>query len=78
MYCRPRIATLNGQKAVLKVGTDEFFVANVTNTTTNARPPPHAERDVTASSGISLTLRRVSIRITRLSHIHPSVSPSAR
>ncbi|MDO8312158.1 MAG: secretin N-terminal domain-containing protein, partial [Sideroxyarcus sp.] len=30
----PRIATLNGQKAVLKVGTDEFFVTNVSNTTT--------------------------------------------
>src|SRR3990167_3392215 len=27
----PRIATLNNQKAVLKVGTDEFFVTNVTS-----------------------------------------------
>jgi MSHA biogenesis protein MshL len=35
----PRIATLNNQKALLKVGTDEFFVTNVsggTNTTTTA------------------------------------------
>jgi MSHA biogenesis protein MshL len=33
----PRIATMNNQKALLKVGTDEFFVTNVsggTNTTT--------------------------------------------
>ena len=30
----PRIATLNNQKAVLKVGTDEFFVTNVSSTTT--------------------------------------------
>jgi MSHA biogenesis protein MshL len=32
----PRIATLNNQKAVLKVGTDEFFVTNVA---TLRRPP---------------------------------------
>ena len=30
----PRIATLNNQKAVLKVGTDEFFVTNVSTVTT--------------------------------------------
>jgi len=35
----PRIATLNNQKAVLKVGTDEFFVTNVT-TPRPPRPPP--------------------------------------
>ncbi|MES2562165.1 MAG: hypothetical protein V4637_05495, partial [Pseudomonadota bacterium] len=29
----PRIATLNNQKAVIKVGTDEFFVTNVQTTT---------------------------------------------
>ena len=31
----PRIATLNNQKAVLKVGTDEFFVTEVTGGTTD-------------------------------------------
>jgi MSHA biogenesis protein MshL len=30
----PRIATLNNQKAVLKVGTDELFVTNITSSTT--------------------------------------------
>lgn len=30
----PRIATMNNQKAVLKVGTDEFFVTNISSTTT--------------------------------------------
>jgi len=34
----PRIATLNNQKAVLKVGTDEFFVTNVSTTTTTTSP----------------------------------------
>ena len=29
----PRIATLNNQKAILKIGTDEFYVTGVTSTT---------------------------------------------
>ena len=32
----PRIATMNNQKALLKVGTDEFFVTNVSGGTTQA------------------------------------------
>ncbi len=32
----PRIATMNNQKALLKVGTDEFFVTNVSGGTTAA------------------------------------------
>lgn len=33
----PRVATLNNQKAVLKVGTDDFFVTEIsTNSTTNS------------------------------------------
>src|SRR5690606_12544798 len=31
----PRIATVNNQKAVIKVGSDEFFVTDVSNTTTS-------------------------------------------
>ena len=34
----PRIATLNNQKAVIKVGTDEFFVTNVSTTSTSTPP----------------------------------------
>jgi MSHA biogenesis protein MshL len=30
----PRVATLNNQKAVLKVGADEYFVTNITTSTT--------------------------------------------
>ena len=30
----PRVATLNNQKALIKVGTDEFFVTEVSSTTT--------------------------------------------
>ena len=32
----PRIATMNNQKALLKVGTDEFFVTNISGGTTSA------------------------------------------
>ena len=32
----PRIATLNNQKAVLKIGTDEFYVTGVSTTTTSS------------------------------------------
>lgn len=32
----PRIATLNNQKAVLKVGSDELFVTGVSATTTTS------------------------------------------
>ena len=34
----PRIATLNNQKAMLKIGTDEFYVTGVSTTTTTSRP----------------------------------------
>jgi MSHA biogenesis protein MshL len=38
----PRIATINNQKAVLKVGVDEFFVTGVSQNMTASvgRPPP--------------------------------------
>src|SRR5690606_37877068 len=32
----PRVATLNNQKAVIKVGTDEFFVTDITSTATTS------------------------------------------
>jgi len=40
----PRIATLNNQKAVLKVGTDEFFVTNVTTRPPRQPPAPRPRR----------------------------------
>jgi MSHA biogenesis protein MshL len=48
----PRIATLNNQKAVLKVGTDEFFVTGVTGGTNTAS---------TSTSGASTTLPTISL-----------------
>jgi MSHA biogenesis protein MshL len=80
----PRIATLNNQKAVLKVGTDEFFITNVTGGTTSTSGA------VVGTTGTNtfptLTLRPffsgVALDVTPqideesniILHIHPSVS----
>ncbi len=73
----PRISTVNNQKAVIKVGTDEFFVTDissttVTGTTTTTTP------DITLTpffSGIALDVTPqidAGGRVTL--HIHPTVS----
>ena len=73
----PRIATLNGQKAVLKVGTDEFFVTNVSKTTTTGTATTSTP-SVTLQpffSGISLDVTpRIDQDNEIILHIHPSVS----
>jgi len=73
----PRIATLNNQKAVLKVGTDEFFVTNVTTTTTTGTATTSTP-SVTLQpffSGIALDVTpRIDENNEIILHIHPSVS----
>lgn len=77
----PRIATLNNQKAVIKVGSDEFFVTDVTNTvisggTTQGGVPQTPSVGLTPFfSGIALDVTpqiddggRVTL------HVHPSVT----
>jgi MSHA biogenesis protein MshL len=76
----PRVAALNNQKAVLKVGTDQFFVTNVTGT------PVQTVGGVTTAIQLTPTLNSffsgVSLDITPqinedgniLLHIHPLVS----
>ena len=49
----PRVATLNNQKAVLKVGTDEFFVTNVSGGSSTSGS--------TSSTGSSTTMPTVSL-----------------
>jgi len=79
----PRVATLNNQKAVLKVGTDEFFVTNVsggtatsgsTSSTTNSTTMP----TVTLTqffSGISLDVTpQVDDGTSVTLHVHPSLT----
>ena len=73
----PRISTLNNQKAIIKVGTDEFFVTDVSTTTvtgTATTSTPNIEL-TPFFSGIALD---VTPQISRdgvvTLHIHPSVS----
>lgn len=74
----PRIATLNNQKAVLKVGQDELFVTNVSTTTTTAGTGAVSTPSVTLQSFFSGVALDVTPRIDEnniiILHIHPSVS----
>jgi MSHA biogenesis protein MshL len=78
----PRIATLNNQKAVLKVGTDELFVTNVTTTTTtNTAGGTTATPSLTLQpyfSGISLDVTpQIDDEGNIILHVHPAVSTVA-
>jgi MSHA biogenesis protein MshL len=74
----PRIATLNNNKAVLKVGTDEFFVTNVTTTSTTSGTSTVQSPSVTVQPFFSGIVLDVTPQIDDASniilHIHPSVS----
>ena len=73
----PRIATLNNQKAVLKVGTDDFFVTNVSTTTTTGTATTSTPT-VTLQpffSGIALDVTpSIDENGEIILHVHPSVS----
>lgn len=75
----PRIATLNNQKAVLKVGTDQFFVTNVSTTTTaTGGGATQTSPSVTVQpffSGVALDVTpQIDDSGNVILHIHPSVS----
>lgn len=74
----PRISTLNNQKAIIKVGQDEFFVTEVSTTTVTGGAGSTSSPNITLTpffSGIALD---VTPQISRdnmvILHIHPSVS----
>jgi MSHA biogenesis protein MshL len=74
----PRIATINNSKAVLKVGTDEFFVTNVTTTATTSGTSTTQSPSVTVQPFFSGIVLDVTPQIDQnnniILHIHPSVS----
>jgi len=74
----PRIATINNTKAVLKVGTDEFFVTKVTTTATTSGTSTTQSPSVTVQpffSGIVLDVTpQIDENNAIILHIHPSVS----
>jgi MSHA biogenesis protein MshL len=74
----PRIAAINNQKAVLKVGTDEFFVTGVTSNTTTSGTSTTSSPSVTVQpffSGIALDVTpQIDDQGNIILHVHPSVS----
>jgi MSHA biogenesis protein MshL len=73
----PRVATLNNQKAVIKAGTDEFFVTDVSSNTVTGTAAT-TSRDVTLTpffSGVALDVTpQISAAGEVILHIHPTVS----
>ena len=73
----PRVSTVNNQKAVIKVGTDEFFVTAVeTTTTTGTSTTTTPSVELTPFfSGIALDVTpQISGKGEIVLHIHPTVS----
>ncbi|MDZ7890458.1 MAG: secretin N-terminal domain-containing protein [Rhodoferax sp.] len=81
----PRIATLNNQKAVLKVGTDEFFVTNVSGGTNSNNTSSSGTGTNTSTlptvtltpffSGISLDVTpQIDDGVNVTLHVHPALT----
>ncbi len=74
----PRVSTVNNQPAVIKVGSDEFFVTNVSTNTTAIGTTGTTNRNVTLTpffSGIALDVTpQISPQGDVILHIHPTVS----
>lgn len=73
----PRVSTLHNQKAVIKAGTDEFFVTGVkSDTTTGTSTTTSLDVELTPFfSGVALDVTpQISDDGTVLLHVHPTVS----
>ena len=74
----PRVSTVNNQKAIIKVGTDEYFVTDIDVQTDVAVGVSNRSADVTLTpffSGVALDVTPqidVDGRITL--HVHPAIS----
>ncbi|WP_349677439.1 pilus (MSHA type) biogenesis protein MshL, partial [Aquabacterium sp. UBA2148] len=77
----PRIATLNNQKAVLKVGSDELFVTGVSTTQTSTGSTTTSSPTLSLQpffSGISLDVTpQIDDTGTVMLHVHPAISSVA-
>ena len=74
----PRVTAMNNEKAVLKIGTDEFFVTGVTTTTVASATGNTTTPSVTLQpffSGVVLDVTpQIDDKGNILLHVHPSVS----
>lgn len=74
----PRIATINNQKAVLKVGTDEMYITNISSSTTTSGTSTTSAPTITVQpffSGIALDVTpQIDETDNIILHVRPSVS----
>jgi MSHA biogenesis protein MshL len=74
----PRIATVNNQKAVIKVGRDEFFVTDISSDTVTAGSAINTNESPELTpffSGIALDVTpQISADNEVILHVHPTVS----
>ena len=74
----PRVSTVNNQKAIIRVGTDEYFVTGVKNNTTASAASTVSSPELELSSffsGISLDVTpQISADGDVILHIHPIIS----
>lgn len=72
----PRIATVNNQKAVIKVGSDEYFVTDIDFESNNDSNSTSTDIDLTAFfSGIALDVTpQISESGKIILHVHPTIS----
>ncbi len=74
----PRVATMNNQKAVIKVGRDEYFVTDISSNNTTTATTSISNPDITLTpffSGIALDVTpQISQEGDVTLHVHPSIS----
>ena len=74
----PRVSTVNNQKAVIKVGADEFFVTEISSDTSTTAAGTTSNPELTLTpffSGIALDVTpQISPDGGVILHIHPSIS----
>lgn len=74
----PRVSTVNNQKAVIKVGTDEFFVTEIETQNVSTSSTTTLVPDITLTpffSGIALDVTpQISEAGEVTLHVHPSIS----
>lgn len=73
----PRVSTLNNQKAVIKVGSDEYFVTGVSSSSTSTAAGTSVVPDIQLTpffSGIALDVTPQINESEVVLHIHPMVT----
>jgi MSHA biogenesis protein MshL len=74
----PRVSTVNNQKAVIKVGTDEFFVTDIDTDTDTTNGTSNQSVDVQLTpffSGVALdVIPQINDQDEVILHIHPTIS----